>query len=213
LVTKDELSLAMPQRDAHHRSRRRYAWAAAVVVTATILALIVVVWVPFGVRSVTEPTTVVESMTGTVWVRGTETAVSRFLRVGDDVPLGSGLRSARGGRAAIRLASGHTVRLDTSTEIRILDGGRVALDSGTIHVDSRTDSIAVDALSITTPFGEIREIGAQFEVRVDDDGLRVRLREGAVDLRHEGEALRVTEGTELMIESDGTATRRPLHAR
>jgi ferric-dicitrate binding protein FerR (iron transport regulator) len=180
------------------------------VALAASLALMIATRGPFGVRAVAEPTTVVEAMTGTVWVRGTETAVSRFLRVGDAVPLGSGLRSAKGGRAAIRLASGHSLRLDNSTEIRMLDGGRIAFDSGTIYVDSGADSTTVDALAVTTAIGEIREVGTQFEVRLKDDGLRLRLREGAVDLRRDGEVVQVAEGVELTIDSDGTATRRVI---
>ena len=42
---------------------------------------------------------------------------------------------------------------------------------------------APGAFVIRTPLGDIRDLGTAFEVRLRDETLRVRVREGRVDLR------------------------------
>ena len=100
----------------------------------------------------------------------------------------------------IRLATGQSLRLDPSAHVRLLDDGRVALDGGTIHVDSGVTS---EGLIVTTALGEIREAGARFEARLRDDGLRIRLHEGAAYLvRGDGEQ-QIEEGSELTVGRNG----------
>jgi ferric-dicitrate binding protein FerR (iron transport regulator) len=184
---------------AQPKSRARVAWIAATLAAALSVILLVVLRAPSDDQGTTTPAGMVESLVGTVWVRGTDTPVSRFLREGYAVPVGSGLRSSKNGRTKIRLASGQSLRLDTLTQVRLLGDGRVALDSGTVHVESEEGAEAGDGLTITTPFGEIHEAGARFEVRLQDDGLRIRVHEGAVDLVREDGNRRIEEGSELSI--------------
>jgi ferric-dicitrate binding protein FerR (iron transport regulator) len=74
--------------------------------------------------------------------------------------------------------NGATLRVDKETRVR-LDSSRVAtLDRGAVYFDGTHRGIA-----IKTPFGEIRDIGTQFEARLRDGSLRVRVREGSIDLR------------------------------
>jgi ferric-dicitrate binding protein FerR (iron transport regulator) len=158
----------------------------------------------------------VEALTGPAWSRGAaagETAESRALEIGEVVGLGSVLITAEKSRAAIRLASGHSVRLDASTEIRLNDAGSLALERGAVYVDSGPGGAAADSLDVRTPLGVIEEIGTQFESRVQDDSLRVRLREGAVIVHHDDRSHEVQAGTELALEPDGSVVRRavPVH--
>jgi ferric-dicitrate binding protein FerR (iron transport regulator) len=75
---------------------------------------------------------------------------------------------------------GASLRLDHDTRIR-LESDRVAvLTNGAVYYSSNRHSTGVE---IRTRFGSVRDIGTQFEVRVDDTSLRVRVREGRVDLR------------------------------
>ena len=177
---------------------------------ATPLALLFVFRAPPAGEVSTAEAALVESIVGTVWVRGTDTPVSRFLLADYAVPVGSGLRSSADGRVALRLSSGHSLRLDGSTLVRLLGDDLVALDGGRIYVDSEIDHDNAAALTVTTPLGEVRGARMQVEVRSQDDGLRVRLREGTVELVREGERLSVEEGEELTVDPQGTLTRREL---
>ena len=53
----------------------------------------------------------------------------------------------------------------------------------------------------------MREIGTQFEVRVQPSGLRVRVREGLVILEAEDEAHEVRDGEQLLIDIAGSVSR------
>jgi len=60
-----------------------------------------------------------------------------------------------------------------------LDSARVAtLERGAVYYDGTHSGIAIQ-----TPLGEIRDIGTQFEARLRDGSLRVRVREGRILLR------------------------------
>jgi ferric-dicitrate binding protein FerR (iron transport regulator) len=191
-------------------ARRRYAWAAVALVAAASLTLLFVFRAPPAGEASTAPAAVVESIVGTVWVHGTDTPVSRFLLADHTVPVGSGLRSSGGGRVSLLLSSGHSLKLDRSTQVRLLGDGLVALDDGRIYAASGTDHDDAAELTVTTPFGEVRGVRMQVEVRSQDDGLQVRLREGAVELVREGEELRIGAGEELTVDPQGTVTRREL---
>jgi ferric-dicitrate binding protein FerR (iron transport regulator) len=154
----------------------------------------------------------VESIVGIVWVRGTDTPVSRFLLADYAVPVGSGLRSSASGRVSLRLSSGHSLTLETLTQLRLLGGDRVALDHGVIHVDSGPTQDVRAALTITTPRGEIRGSEMQVEIRLEDDGLRLRVRDGEVDLVGRDRVWRVVKGSELTVDPEDTVVRRDLVA-
>ncbi len=120
--------------------------------------------------------------------------------------------------------NGATLRLGEGTRVQ-LDAQTASLERGTIYFDNgggtppgqpaRTPAFpgrnaAVSAagqaasrrlgIAINTPFGEIRDIGTQFEVRLDEHSLRVRVREGRIDLRR-GNQVEVAEAaTELIAD-------------
>lgn len=95
---------------------------------------------------------------------------------------------------------GASLRLDHDTRIR-LESDRVAvLTSGAVYYSSSGDSGGVE---IRTRLGSVRDIGTQFEVRLDDTTLRVRVREGRVDLR----GTIADAGTELIATAATIETR------
>ena len=202
------------QREVTRRSRRRYVWAAAGL-AASVLLLIAVRILSVGTGSSVVPGTriLVEALAGPVWSQVTDGDHShepRALEVGDSVNAGTDLVTGEGSLAAIRLASGHSVRLDTGTTIRMLDEGSLELDRGAIYVDSGFEAGSHDPLDVHTPLGVIEEIGTQFEVRLDDSAVRVRLREGAVVVHHDNRTDEVRVGTELELNVDGSVTRREI---
>lgn len=96
--------------------------------------------------------------------------------------------------------NGGTLRLDRGTAVR-LDESRVAtLLRGAIYYANDTRG---EAVTIRTPFGDIRDVGTRFEVRLRDDAVRVRVREGAVVLRDRT----ARAGTELLATRTSIAER------
>jgi ferric-dicitrate binding protein FerR (iron transport regulator) len=92
--------------------------------------------------------------------------------------------------------NGATLRLDEGTRVTLLSNNVAVLDQGTIFYSS--DRSASGA-TIRTRFGEIRDRGTQFEVRLGDDFLRVRVQEGRVELRRGADVFPVPAGTELTV--------------
>ena len=202
--------------EVRRRSRKRIVWIGVGLAAAASLILAIAIQV-LTVRNGTPlgpgATIRVESLIGPAWIRSAGdggTLRSRALEVGDEVPLESMLTTDDQGRAAILLASGHSVRLDGTTSIRLLDAASIALDEGAIYVDSGLEARSATPLDVHTPLGLIREIGTQFEIRLEDDSVRVRLREGAVIVQHDEQVHEVRVGTELALDPDGSVTRREL---
>ncbi|HYI11768.1 MAG TPA: FecR family protein [Thermoanaerobaculia bacterium] len=74
---------------------------------------------------------------------------------------------------------GATLRLDTNTRV-IVAGDVATLERGAIYYSSERST---KRIRINTPLGDVRDVGTQFEVRLDSETLRVRVREGVVELR------------------------------
>lgn len=200
------------RREVRNRSWKRYLWTAGAFAAAASFALAMI----FGVgdsKPVPPPGAhfpiTVESLTGPVWLRdGTQDL--RALNIDDDIPPGCELITADAGRLAIRLTSGHSIRLDRSTQVRLLDPGSLALDRGAIYVDSASDIANSSSLIVQTRFGVVQEIGTQFEVRLERDAIRVRLREGRVVLKHDAQTHEVGVGRELELRPNGSTTSREV---
>lgn len=75
--------------------------------------------------------------------------------------------------------NGATLRVGPETRVIVADDV-ATLEEGTIYYSSGPGTRRV---TIRTPFGDVRDIGTRFEVQVADDGVRVRVDEGLVELR------------------------------
>jgi ferric-dicitrate binding protein FerR (iron transport regulator) len=62
-------------------------------------------------------------------------------------------------------------------------------------------------LTIDTPFGIVRDIGTQFEVRMATSSLRIRVRSGIVQVQRGTAVSSAGAGTELTLTADGAASR------
>jgi ferric-dicitrate binding protein FerR (iron transport regulator) len=97
--------------------------------------------------------------------------------------------------------NGGTLRLDSGTHLQF-DAARVAtLHRGAIYYANDTPGVAV---TIRTPFGEVREIGTRFEVRLRHDAVRIRVRDGAVVVRD----TTARAGTELLATRTSVSERK-----
>jgi ferric-dicitrate binding protein FerR (iron transport regulator) len=100
---------------------------------------------------------------------------------GEAVKTGQTLATEPTGRGAITLAGGISARLDQATRIRVAAADRLFIERGAVYVDA--GAAAAAPLEIATAAGSVRHLGTQYEVRVLDGGVRVRVREGMVEWR------------------------------
>jgi hypothetical protein len=187
------------------RRRRLIALAAAAAVAA--LAVLTLVELRPAL-----PVAQIARVEGRVEIREDGAADWRALaaRFGS-LPNGATVRTAADAAVALGLARGASLRLAAGTTLRLASAERLELDAGTLYFDSGPIQFTDAAVAIVTPFGVVRDRGTQFEISTLDAGLRVRVREGAVEIADAGPGLLVTAaGEELVIEADGRTRRRPF---
>lgn len=95
--------------------------------------------------------------------------------------------TATGERRTVQLADGTTVSLNTDTAVSSrMDAGRrlLVLLRGEIFVATGPDSQAARKRPfwVDTPHGRLQALGTQFLVRLQDDAVRIGVREGAVTM-------------------------------
>lgn len=123
--------------------------------------------------------------------------------VGSELSVGS--RVVNRAPLALRLNGGESLRLAADSAIEMLSSSHVRLDQGAMYVDSGP-SVRGKGVAIETNYGWIREIGTQFEVHLGEAGeaLRVRVREGEVEIRTRDVSRSAVAGQEVAIRADGS---------
>jgi ferric-dicitrate binding protein FerR (iron transport regulator) len=177
-----------------HRERvvaRRAAAAAVAGVLATAAALLVAMRLrpPGTVNGAAAPA--LASVERTV---GGGTGM-----VGRAIVAGQWVQTGPAERIALRLAGGASARLDINSRARIRSDALIELSSGGLYIDSAG---APGGLQVQTSLGTARDVGTQFEVRLHEAALRVRVRSGVVELQHGGKAQTAQAGTEVRVEGD-----------
>ena len=128
-------------------------------------------------------------------------------RTGHPLRAPSEVTTAPDGSLAFEMTGGGSVRLAPGSRVRLLDARVVELERGTLYVDSeQTRAAGAAPIEIRTPLGRVLEKGTQFEVRILEDAVRVRVRRGAVEMRHGEAGIEIPAGHELEIDARG-ATR------
>jgi ferric-dicitrate binding protein FerR (iron transport regulator) len=102
----------------------------------------------------------------------------------------------------LRLAEGTSVTLAAATRIE-LESGRAYIDSGVT---------GAEPVAIVTRLGTVRDIGTQFEARLQDDVLRLRVRSGRVQFSHGGLRYESGAGEQLSIVGDRMVERGSIAA-
>ena len=217
---------------AHSRTRRRRLWqlaAAAVVVAGVGITL----WVGVGLGPSSSPATPtlarVEAVQGSVTARipGSRTALPRsvgdavLLTQGAALPAGSVIDTGDGerepaalGRAALRLRDGTSVRLDRESRLRLASARELVLERGAVYLDTGGEVTPEpeEALTVRTSFGVARDIGTRFEVRLSQEALRVRVREGRVEVETAGARHPAAAGIALTVDPQGRVERAVIPA-
>jgi ferric-dicitrate binding protein FerR (iron transport regulator) len=194
-----------------HASRRRkrvwWALAAGVVLTIAIAGTTLPLRVPPAVAELAVARGGVERFVP-------DDARWEALPSGAQLDAGARLRTSPDGGAAFVVLRDLVVRADGATEWIFDDATHLTLTGGTLYVDTGSAGSAGRALQIVTPHGVVRHVGTQYEVRALSSELRVRVREGRVQLepRAAGPARETAAGEELLLMADGAVALRPFAA-
>ncbi len=155
------------------------------------------------------PVAVVEAATGPLEVEIGK-GYWREVRVGERLSKDARLRTGQGSRASLRMTAGPTVRVDAESQVWFLSAVVVGLERGGIYADTGLGLPFGPALEVKTPLCTVRHLGTQFEVRwieAAPSALRVRVREGSVEVEGEGRTERATAGEELSVLRGGGVAR------
>ena len=209
-------------RQAAGRSRRRQLAGALAMLTG-LAALGFMFLQPASDRlpATGEPVAYLELARGRTEMSGRGPSSIRMLAGGEPIPAGAVIETAAGGgapaghapasgRAAVRLAGGQSMRLDSGSRVRFTTASSVVLERGAVYVDSAGGA----NVEVRTALGVVRDIGTRFEVRLlpapgagDDPILRVRVREGSVELEQGDATYLVVAGEELQAHAGGGVER------
>lgn len=165
---------------ARQRRRQFTGWAMA----ASVAVGAVAVWLA---RPLLQPeVAVVASLTRVVGSVEQNRGDGRWTPLGTagEVDAGTQLRTASGGRAALQLANGVELRMDSRTLVAFEDSSHATLESGAVYVDSGAPGGAPGPdFVLDTPAGNVRHLGTQYEARYAGGELQVGVREGRVEVR------------------------------
>jgi len=188
--------------ERRRQRRQRWSFAAAAAVAGLAVLLVVPRLLPSGpvlatVARVDGPA----DATGAGWL-----ATRAGARAGQPLRAGSELRTGAAGHLALDFA-GINLRLDQHSELAIVAADRIELRRGALYLDSGPPGSAPSRLAVATRFGSIEHLGTQYETRLSDQGLRLRVREGAVRLLAAGQLLQGVAGEQIALGPDGTVQR------
>jgi len=123
-------------------------------------------------------------------------------RVGERLMPGTRI-TTNGGRAAIVLANGVELRLDSNTDVTLDTEGSMSLAHGALYLDSSQRTGPPESVKIVAPGTVIRDIGTRYEVRLSDQELRVRVRDGRVEVSSAFGTREAARGSQLSVTSSG----------
>lgn len=185
--------------------RRTSVWATAALAAAAAVAVVV----GWGLWSRSEhppgagkPMAVLLKSEGSIRLAG-----GAPLRAGDALAPGASIESAADGRAALELADGTSLRIDSGTRVRLLSGPTLDFEQGAIYLDSGRAQMRHAFLEVRTRWGVVRDIGTQFEVRLAGDEMWLSVREGLATLAHSGRSFAAPAGTRLVARESGVESR------
>ncbi len=188
------------------RRRQRWSLAAAAAVAGLAISITLPYLLPAGpvVAAVARVSGPVDVDSGRLFSTAARAGAGQPLRVGSEI------RSGTGGRLALDI-NGMALRLDQDSELRLLAADRVELRRGAVYFDSGSQAAAATRLSVETRLGSVEHLGTQYETRISADELRVRVREGSVQLLVAGgQAVQGTAGEQVTLAAGGAVSRQRI---
>ena len=195
--------------------RRRVLTGAAILTAAAVLVVMVGralrVDRPGTAIGTSEVVAVVERIDGTprrvtdnLSASPTRGLSLNSLALNDAVRTSEWIETDASARVALRFSNGASVRLDVGSRARPLSTSVIELSSGAVYVDTGRSSAHFD---VRTPLATAHDVGTQFEVRLIDLTLRLRVRTGIVELRSGARSVSGRGGMEVTFSAAGTASR------
>ena len=190
---------------APNEQPRTFGWTAAILTAAA--AALVVATLPFWRVTPEVPASAVLGRIVRIegMVRGLPTsdasAPGQAVTAGDQIRTNTLIDTTAGGRVAIALDEGVSLRVDAGSRIALIRERAVRLDRGAVYVDSALDKSR--PVLVQTQSGDVRDIGTQFEVRTENSTLRIRVREGEVIVDRRGSSMSARAGESLRIDPQG----------
>ena len=126
---------------------------------------------------------------------------------GDQLKPGTRI-TTHGGHAAIVLSNGVELRLDADTDVTLDTERSLSLARGALYLDSSNRSRPSEAVAILARGSVIRDIGTRYEVRLSDEELRVRVRDGRVEVLSTFGMHEADRGGQLSVTSSGIVSSR-----
>jgi hypothetical protein len=177
------------------RSRKRFAFILTTAIAATLVIFLLANYVEETILPDPVAVAVVENHTGTV-VIGDDQLVSTGTILVENSTLESGLL----GRALLRTSQDVTIRLDVNTRVKFVSDSLFVLEQGAIYLDSGP---AHTHFQVATPLGKVSNQGTQFEIRLRETNMEVRVREGSVSLTNQTVSQAVAAGNRLTVNAGG----------
>lgn len=197
------------QQAVRGRKWRRVAWALAASVSLVAITALLVE------KRSAEPDLLAEfgavkSLQGEIAVQDASDARWRPLHDGERLGAGARIRTQQAAAAFVVPGTG-SIRLQSDTLVALQGPARMNLLSGTVYIDV-DDASHGQGLAIETPFGVARDIGTVFELATAGNELRLRVRDGRVELGQPDGAtvFEATAGEELRLSRDGSIRRQAI---
>ena len=188
------------------RNWKRFVRIAAAAVFAFALALTLVNWLRGrGPSQAAAP--IASTLFVTSEVVFQHDGHARAGRVGEGLTPGTRI-TTYGGRAAIVLANGVALRLDSNTDVTLDTGGSMSLARGALYLDSSHRTGPPETVAIVARGSVIRDVGTRYEVRLSDQALRVRVRDGRVEVSSAFGMREADRGGQLSVTSSGILSNR-----
>jgi ferric-dicitrate binding protein FerR (iron transport regulator) len=192
------------------RRRRRRIWLGGSLAVCAAM-LIVVMWTakhhapPAAPAAPVSSVAAVSTVNGSV-LRSSPNPTGSSVSPGEELAAGVVLETMPAATATVLFLGGGEMRLNSETVVRIQGKRAITLDRGTIYMD--VDETRSGEFTVTTPLGALHDTGTRFEVRLFQDSLRLRVRDGTVLFERAGHVEQTGAGAELGVGADGALQRR-----
>jgi ferric-dicitrate binding protein FerR (iron transport regulator) len=111
---------------------------------------------------------------------------------------------------AARLGAGAFLRVDSGTQLRLESARELVLERGAVYLDTGSPDAGGATVVVRTSLGLVRDVGTQFQVRVEGTGVGVSVREGAARFEGKDASHEAPSGVRLTVHEDGTVTTREI---
>lgn len=112
------------------------------------------------------------------------------------------IRTGMNSFASINMNNGLNVRISENSQIELLAIDEVTANSGIVFVNTQSSLNPGNVITISTPFGEVKDIGTQFQVKITPIDWQIQVREGQVEINDGAEQHFASKNERIAISAD-----------